>query len=76
MSRGARPAHPDRIDSEVLAWRVDRLHDAGFDHELSKRLAGDLRWDLHAVLELVDRGCAPALAARILAPLDDEDVPC
>jgi hypothetical protein len=26
--------------------------------------------DIHALLELVDRGCPPHLAARILAPLD------
>jgi hypothetical protein len=37
-------------------------------------LARDPRTDLHALLELVDRGCRPELAARILAPLDgDED---
>jgi hypothetical protein len=34
-------------------------------------LANDRRFDLHAVLELVDRGCPPELAARILAPLND-----
>jgi hypothetical protein len=30
----------------------------------------DFSFDLHALLELVDRGCAPDLAVRILAPLD------
>jgi hypothetical protein len=25
-------------------------------------------------LELVDRGCAPAVAARIVAPLDSEEL--
>jgi hypothetical protein len=28
--------------------------------------------DVHALLELVDRGCPPVLAARIMAPLDWE----
>jgi hypothetical protein len=28
--------------------------------------------DLHALIELVERGCPPPLAARILAPLDHE----
>jgi hypothetical protein len=28
--------------------------------------------DLHELIELVERGCPPALAARILAPLDRE----
>lgn len=56
----------------TAGWRRDQLRAAGFAVELADRLAGDRRYDLHAVLELVDRGCAPALAARILAPLDEE----
>jgi hypothetical protein len=39
--------------------------------ELARRLADDRRYDLHALLELVDRGCPPALAVRILAPIDE-----
>jgi hypothetical protein len=35
---------------------------------LAEALAHDRRIDLHAMLELVDRGCPPILAARILAP--------
>jgi hypothetical protein len=33
-------------------------------------LASDERIDIHALLELTDRGCPASLAARILAPLD------
>jgi hypothetical protein len=29
--------------------------------------------DLHQLLELVDRGCPPELAVRILAPLDQDE---
>ena len=32
--------------------------------------------DLHAMIELVERGCPPDLAARILAPFDHEYSPC
>ena len=39
---------------------------------VATRLARDGRYDLHALLELVGRGCPPALAVRILAPLDEE----
>jgi hypothetical protein len=39
-------------------------------------LAGDCAIDLHALLELVDHGCPPALAARILAPLEADRRPC
>jgi hypothetical protein len=55
----------------VVSWRRGRLLDAGFELELADELAGDFRVDLHALLELVGRGCPPALAARILSPVDD-----
>ena len=62
--------HPEQ-PSPVVDWRRDRLVAAGFPPELAATLAGDCAIDLHAVLELTDRGCPPELAARILAPLDD-----
>jgi hypothetical protein len=55
-----------------LEWRHARLVDTGFPRGLAARLARDTRYDLHGLIELVERGCPPALAARILAPLDDE----
>jgi hypothetical protein len=55
----------------VVGWRRGRFTAAGFAPDMAARLARDCRVDLHAVLELIDRGCPPALAARILAPLDD-----
>jgi hypothetical protein len=61
---------------QVLTWRRGRLLDAGFGIELAEVLAADRRMDLHALLQLVERGCPPALAARILAPLDDGDRRC
>jgi hypothetical protein len=60
----------------VIGWRRGRLLAAGFDPDTAGRLARECRIDLHAVLELIDRGCPPALAARILAPIDDEPRPC
>ena len=53
-----------------IAWRIDRLRDAGFSDRLATGLAGDARYDVHALLELVDRGCSAELAARIVAPLE------
>jgi hypothetical protein len=59
-----------------LRWRVQRLLSAGFDVELADRLSRQESVDLHEVLELVDRGCPPPLAARIVAPLlHDERAP-
>ena len=54
----------------TLEWRSCRLVDAGFPRGLALRLARDTRYDLHALIELVERGCPPSLAARILAPLE------
>jgi hypothetical protein len=56
----------------VIAWRVDRLRAAGLDERRAVQVAVDDRYDLHAVLDLVDRGCPPTLAIRILAPIDGE----
>jgi hypothetical protein len=57
----------------VESWRRDQLVRAGFTLPDARSLAGDPRYDLHSLLELVDRGCAPELAIRILAPLDEVD---
>jgi hypothetical protein len=55
----------------VVGWRTARLLAAGFDRELAAGLAAGGAVDLHGLLELVDRGCSPELAVRILAPLDE-----
>jgi hypothetical protein len=70
------PGPGEAISEDVSTWRRERLLRAGFDEVLAARLAGDCGIDLHALLELVERGCRPRLAARILAPLDDERRPC
>ena len=57
---------------EVVSWRRTQLARAGFPPPLASSLARDGRYDLHALLELVDRGCAPELAVRIVAPLEGE----
>jgi hypothetical protein len=57
----------------VVAWRRQQLVDAGFPTALASRVAGDARYDLHALIELTERGCHAELAMRILAPLDWED---
>jgi hypothetical protein len=57
----------------VAAWRRDQLVAVGFGLPAARRLGRDARYDLHALLDLVGRGCAPELAERILAPLDEAD---
>ncbi|MGZ4273278.1 MAG: hypothetical protein ACXVRP_05885 [Solirubrobacteraceae bacterium] len=53
-----------------MQWREGRLLSAGFAPALAELLSHQERVDLHELLKLVDRGCPPHLAARILAPLD------
>ena len=67
---------PPRSDLERrVAWRESCLLDAGFPRPAARRLGLDLRFDLDALLELVDRGCALDLAVRIVAPLDWLEAP-
>ena len=56
----------------VVRWRRNQLRANGFDIALAASLADDAHLDLHALIELVERGCPPPLAARILAPLDGD----
>lgn len=58
-----------QLSREIAFWRCNILIRAGFHADLAAELAQDARVDLHDILELVDRGCPPELAARILAPL-------
>ncbi len=65
----------DRRASHVVIWRREQLAQWGFPPPLAAGLAEDPRYDLHALIELAERGCAPELAVRILAPLDAEEIP-
>ncbi|HEX6460383.1 MAG TPA: hypothetical protein VF032_15795 [Thermoleophilaceae bacterium] len=60
----------------LVQWRRERLLEAGVAPEVAANLAWDCGVDLHALFELIDRGCPPHLAVRILAPLDDRRRPC
>jgi hypothetical protein len=61
---------PERAELEVAGWRKEQLVAAGFPLPIAVTVARDGRYDVHALIELVERGCRPALAVRILAPLD------
>ena len=55
---------------EIQVWRRRRLLESGFPRTLATEVAADSRYDLHALIELTERGCPPHLAVRIMAPLD------
>jgi hypothetical protein len=55
---------------DVIGWRERQLCASGFPPSLAAAAAADERLDLHALIELAERGCPPHLAIRILAPLE------
>ena len=64
-----RPTQAD--EEQVVAWRREQLAETGFSLPLAARVASDPRYDLHALIQLAERGCDPELAVRILAPLEE-----
>jgi hypothetical protein len=60
----------------IAGWREQRLLRAGVEANLAATIAIDCAIDLHALIELIERGCPAELAARILAPLDNAGTPC
>jgi hypothetical protein len=69
-TRSPVPCQPPGPPVDVGEWRACRLREAGFRPALADALAAQ-RADLHALLQLVDAGCPPDLAARILSSTDD-----
>jgi hypothetical protein len=68
-----RVKHAEKLEEvQIASWRRDRLAEAGFPLPLAARVAADVRFDLHALIELAELGCAPELAVRILAPLEGD----
>ncbi len=62
----------ERAGHDVVRWRREQLVHAGFPLPLAVRVGKDGRYDLHALIELAERGCKPELAVRILAPIEAE----
>jgi hypothetical protein len=50
----------------VVEWRVEELERAGYASADAERLAADLSVDLHQAVRLLERGCPPDTAVRIL----------
>ena len=65
--------HASETAHDVAAGRRERLERAGFPAPLARRLAGERGRDLHALIELAERGCPPDLATRIAPPADRDE---
>jgi hypothetical protein len=61
-----------RTETTREEWRREQLAAAGVPLPLAALLASETRYDLHALIDLVERGCEPELAVRILAPMEGE----
>jgi hypothetical protein len=57
---------------QVVRWRCEQLVGSGFAPGLAARVAEKTDYDLDALIELVERGCPPELAVRILAPVEEK----
>ena len=57
---------------QVVRWRREQLVGSGLAPGLAARVAENTDYDLHALIELVERGCPPELAVRILAPVEEQ----
>ena len=50
----------------VERWRTEELLRVGFDVESATLIAAEPGVDLHATVAMIERGCPPELAVRIL----------
>jgi hypothetical protein len=53
-------------DERVARWRAEVLERAGYDSVSAAELAGRADIDLHRAIGLLEKGCSPELALRIL----------
>jgi hypothetical protein len=51
---------------QIELWRSQELERAGYSHRAAGRLAARHDIDLHTAVQLLERGCPPDLALKIL----------
>ena len=67
MTMSAAEVHIEETETErVERWRTEALENAGYDPDSAALLAARHDVDLHRAIEMVERGCSPATALRIL----------
>ena len=63
-------ASPELTESDelvrVLVWRFKQLCRSGFELDLATTIAARMDVDLHGAIDLVEQGCPPELAGRIV----------
>jgi hypothetical protein len=58
--------HEETESERIERWRVEELARAGYDADDAVELASRSYVDLHLAIELLERGCPPRTALRIL----------
>jgi hypothetical protein len=66
MSAAELDLHVETEGERIERWRVQELERAGYGHGQAVELAGRPYVDLHLAIDLLERGCPPATALRIL----------
>jgi hypothetical protein len=56
----------DTEQMQIELWRSEELERAGYSHRAAGRLAARHDIDLHLAVQLLERGCTPDLALKIL----------
>ena len=56
----------DTEQQQIELWRTEELERAGYSNRAAGRLAARQDVDLHLAIRLLERGCAPELALKIL----------
>jgi hypothetical protein len=53
-------------NDRVTRWRTETLERAGYDADSAAEVAARAEIDLHRAIALIEQGCSPELALRIL----------
>ena len=56
----------DTEQRRIELWRTEELERAGYSRRAAGRLASRHDVDLHRAVDLLERGCSPELAVKIL----------
>jgi cephalosporin-C deacetylase-like acetyl esterase len=66
MSAAELDLHVETESERIARWRAEELERAGYDPGDAVELAGRVDVDLHLAVALLERGCPPTTALRIL----------
>jgi len=66
MSAAELDLHEETETERIERWRVRELARAGYGADAAIELAGRSYVDLHLAVQLLERGCPPDTALRIL----------